>query len=457
MPASCRARRQREPESERGRPRGGAPGWTRAEGRVATAGCLSSALLLLVSCWMDQLSAALGSALEEALTGDAAAPLTRDDMARKTREEIEAAVHKALISSQVLDAIRNPDLVHPPAGDGSCRQARAAHFCTAAWCQSRLTVRRTPIPIGISSGPLRPLPLTTYSLRLPAMLIGHVPSQQSQGRDGAHPRHEGALCPACVRTLLVAKADLSLTDSDGRSALHHAASLYDEATLLLLLDHGADLHVEDADGKDALALLERHDIARLTQSFEHYRIEYERRTQIASRIQLYQAGQMPPYHAASDSSVWRATTARARMRAGLRAVEAAAAALGMTRSAPPPMTPCRCTVWRRWSETSHRFCPPCMREAIRTMLLASNRRMEGESCCLPTELWLHVFRHMHRDWFDDADERRRRHAAAQERRAAAVQQRRENERELKHTEEAIRMLEAVIEGDELDASPSPDH
>ena len=61
---------------------------------------------------MDQLSAALGSALEEALTGDAAAPLTRDDMARKTREEIEAAVHKALISSQVLDAIRNPDLVH---------------------------------------------------------------------------------------------------------------------------------------------------------------------------------------------------------------------------------------------------------------------------------------------------------------------------------------------------------
>ena len=71
-----------------------------------------SSFITFSSCWMDQLSAALGSALEEALTGDAAAPLTRDDMARKTREEIEAAVHKALISSQVLDAIRNPELVH---------------------------------------------------------------------------------------------------------------------------------------------------------------------------------------------------------------------------------------------------------------------------------------------------------------------------------------------------------
>ena len=187
--ASTRAR-EREGET------GGAPGWTRAEGRVATAGCLSSALLLLVSCWMDQLSAALGSALEEALTGDAAAPLTRDDMARKTREEIEAAVHKALISSQVLDAIRNPDLVHSllleMAAAGKREQLISALQRGAN--QSRCAVR--PFPLA-SRPPLRPLPLTTYSLRLPAMLIGHVPSQQSQGRD-AHPRHEGALCP--VRT-----------------------------------------------------------------------------------------------------------------------------------------------------------------------------------------------------------------------------------------------------------------
>ena len=31
-------------------------------------------------------------------------------------------------------------------------------------------------------------------------------------------------------------------------------------------------------------------------------------------------------------------------------------------------------------------------------LLAPNRRQEGEACCLPSELWLHVFRHMDRDW-----------------------------------------------------------
>ena len=219
--------------------------------------------------------------------------------------------------------------------------------------------------------------------------------------------------------------------------------------MLLLLDHGADLHVEDADGKDALALLERHDIARLTQSFEHYRIEYERRTQIASRIQLYQAGQVPPYHAASDSSSVQGDDGEGEDACGPSSRRGCGRGAGNDAECTAADDALSLYRGRRWSETSHRFCPPCMREAIRTMLLASNRRMEGESCCLPAELWLHVFRHMHRDWFDDADERRRRHAAAQERRAAAVQQRRENERELKHTEEAIRMLEAVIEGDEL--------
>lgn len=398
---------------------------------------------------MDQLSAALGSALEEALTGDAAAPLTRDDMARKTREEIEAAVHKALISSQVLDAIRNPDLVHSllleMAAAGKREQLISA-LQRGANPDSRYAVR----PFPLASRPGRSAlchsqPILYGCLRCS---LAMCPRSNPKGETALILATKARSAP-CVRTLLVAKADLSLTDSDGRSALHHAASLYDEATLLLLLDHGADLHVEDADGKDALALLERHDIARLTQSFEHYRIEYERRTQIASRIQLYQAGQMPPYHAASDSSSVEGDDGEGEDACGPSSRRGCGRSAGNDAECTAADDALSLYRGRRWSETSHRFCPPCMREAIRTMLLASNRRMEGESCCLPTELWLHVFRHMHRDWFDDADERRRRHAAAQERRAAAVQQRRENERELKHTEEAIRMLEAVIEGDEL--------
>jgi saccharopine dehydrogenase-like NADP-dependent oxidoreductase len=61
---------------------------------------------------MEELSAALNSALERALTGDSATPLTPNDVASKSREEIEAAVLEALGASAVLDAIRNPDLVH---------------------------------------------------------------------------------------------------------------------------------------------------------------------------------------------------------------------------------------------------------------------------------------------------------------------------------------------------------
>ena len=56
-------------------------------------------------------------------------------------------------------------------------------------------------------------------------------------------------------------------------------------------------------------------------------------------------------------------------------------------------------IGRPWSETSHAFFPPCFREVIFTLLLASNRRKEGEVACLPAELWLQVFRRMHRDWF----------------------------------------------------------
>jgi hypothetical protein len=39
-----------------------------------------------------------------------------------------------------------------------------------------------------------------------------------------------------------------------------------------------------------------------------------------------------------------------------------------------------------------------MREVVFSLLLASNRRAEGEVCALPRELWLNIFRRMDRDW-----------------------------------------------------------
>ena len=61
---------------------------------------------------MEALSAALSGALAEALTGDAPSPLTPEDLTRKSRAEIEAAVLEALGASAVLQAIQNPTLIH---------------------------------------------------------------------------------------------------------------------------------------------------------------------------------------------------------------------------------------------------------------------------------------------------------------------------------------------------------
>jgi len=42
--------------------------------------------------------------------------------------------------------------------------------------------------------------------------------------------------------------------------------------------------------------------------------------------------------------------------------------------------------------------PPPLREAVRLLLLHAGRLAEGEPCFLPTEMWLCIFSHMHRDW-----------------------------------------------------------
>jgi hypothetical protein len=55
---------------------------------------------------------------------------------------------------------------------------------------------------------------------------------------------------------------------------------------------------------------------------------------------------------------------------------------------------------RPWSESSHRFCPPQMREVILMLLLASRRLIVGDALFLPPELWVACFRFMNRDWID---------------------------------------------------------
>lgn len=284
----------------------------------------------------------------------------------------------------------------------------------------------------------------------------------------------------CVELLLRAKADLSATDADGSSALHHAASLEDEASLLLLVDAGADPTVANEDGKDVLALLERHDMATLAPVFEHYRLAYLRRQAIATRLRAYLAGVVPPYHAEEAVAVFaeeRLSGDEQRLRQphlqGSDSVVASAAATGAAWEDTHALELYRS---RPWAETSHRYCPPCMREAICTLLLASQRREEGDACCLPSELWLQVFHKMHRDWFDDDCERRRR-AAVRERKQRAEEARaaraaadaedgarrasRLHEgsaqnagtpvlvQELLHAEDALRMLQNAVQGDEI--------
>ena len=53
---------------------------------------------------------------------------------------------------------------------------------------------------------------------------------------------------------------------------------------------------------------------------------------------------------------------------------------------------------RRWTETSHRYMPPQLRQAVVTLLLHSGRCTPHETGWLPPDLWIQVFRYMDRAW-----------------------------------------------------------
>ena len=50
------------------------------------------------------------------------------------------------------------------------------------------------------------------------------------------------------------------------------------------------------------------------------------------------------------------------------------------------------------SLSPHRYAPPVLRQVVRMLLLSSRRKSVGDCGYLPQELWLGVFRCMHRDW-----------------------------------------------------------
>ena len=351
---------------------------------------------------MENLSAALNTALEIALTGEAE-QLTRDDLVRKSRADIEAAVFEALTSAEVLDAIRAPQLVH------------------SLLCEMAAAGRRDMVVNALQRG--ADPNYCKDDLNTPLILATKATAMQ------------------CVHVLLLAKADIHARGADGRTALHHAAALADEATLLTLVDFGAmgseelEQAVDQASsgsgggggrssssssgsgsscsgtgtgtGTDTMVptpmvLLEREDMRAYTAHLEHYRQEYANRQRITARIRHYLAGTLPPH----------CTGASAR-HADLASLPDACREEG-TGVLPS------CYEARPWSETSHRFCPPTMREGLFMLLLASHRRREGDACCLPSELWRKIFSHMHRDWLDDPWRRAREEERARQEATLAV-------------------------------------
>lgn len=190
--------------------------------------------------------------------------------------------------------------------------------------------------------------------------------------------------PSCVKLLLEAHASVDAVDVRG-SACHAALDQLRnpsdfasaEETFLVLLDAGADLRA----AKDALARLERQWWAPTAEdaqaAFGPLCRQLEMLNpgmQLQTRLKAYMRGSVPPVSRCVDTSF-------------------------------------TCVYQERpWSESSHRFCPPVMREVILMLLLASRRRKEGDAGWLPPELWQLCFRHMHRDWIDSAELRESRKA-----------------------------------------------
>ena len=309
---------------------------------------------------MQDLNSAFTNALASALQGDALQPLGPEDLAGKSRPEIEEAVRAALYSPAVAAVLSRESLMHTLLLDmaragkrdqtvGALQRGADIHF--------RNEDGETALILAAASRSLE-----------------------------------------TVRALLLRGADVHVCAPKRATALHVAATNEDEPIFLELLDFGADVKKVDADGRTAVEVMRADEMetcacaAPLAAPGRHCACArtlscmpvcavcivcdvWTMWTHLPLHLPLHCTGarRFVHYH-----QMWT------------RRRQAAARLVAYSEGTLPSISHPACYAERRWSERCHVHFPPCFRHVILLLLLASNRREEGEVCCLPSEMWTQV-------------------------------------------------------------------
>mmetsp|Transcript_101332 Transcript_101332/g.257721 ORF Transcript_101332/g.257721 Transcript_101332/m.257721 type:complete len:345 (-) Transcript_101332:121-1155(-) len=208
----------------------------------------------------------------------------------------------------------------------------------------------------------------------------------------------------CVRLLLLGGIDMSISAPATGTALHLAARAGHEEMCLMLIDAGDDHGRLDAEGKSFVELMRKDSLAQF-EVFAHMAEEYALRKRAAERLRLYVAGRLPSVYAPDGGR--------------------------------------NCYIARPWTERSHRYTPPALREVV-MMLLVDSWRRQGESTCLPPDVWVRIFLYMHRDFICETDLPI---SASSSSSASRPLQAQELRAKMSQAEEVLRQLFRVTEGD----------
>lgn len=166
---------------------------------------------------MDDLTRSFNNALALALAEGSEEPLRPQDLAEKSRDEIQAAVWAAISSPDVAQALSRPSLMHMLLLD----MAKAG--------------KRDQVIGALQRG--ASISSTTEAGETALILAAEAHSQPT------------------VRVLLLARAEVDAYAPGKGTALHIAAACEDEATVLELLDFGASPTLTNHDGLNAIELM----------------------------------------------------------------------------------------------------------------------------------------------------------------------------------------------------------